>query len=147
MEAISAEHLIVCPQEGIDSMAKGGTVACLLPATSFYLGADFAPAKQFQQAGVPVAMATDSNPGSCPCLNIQLVINLGCLKYRFTPEEVLTAVTLNAAAAIGMADKVGTVEPGKQADLVLWDAPDLDYICYRMGSNLVRQVIKKGSPV
>ncbi len=145
--AISAEHLIVCPQEGIDSMAKGGTVACLLPATSFYLGADFAPAKQFQQAGVPVAMATDFNPGSCPCLNIQLVINLGCLKYRFTPEEVLTAVTLNAAAAIGMADKVGTVEPGKQADLVLWDAPDLDYICYRMGSNLVRQVIKKGSPV
>ncbi len=142
--AVSAEHHIVCRQSGIDSMARGGTVACLLPATSFYLGAAFAPARQLQQAGVPVAMATDFNPGSCPCLNMQLVINLGCLKYRFTPEEVLTAVTLNAAAAIGMADKVGTVEPGKQGDLVIWDAPDLDYICYRMGSNLVKQVVKRG---
>ena len=88
-----------------------------------------------------------STPGSCPCLNLQFVINLGCLKYKLTPEEVLTAVTLNAAAAIGLADKVGSVEPGKQGDLVIWKAPDLDYICYRMGSNLVRQVIKKGSPV
>lgn len=145
--AISAEHLIVCPPEGIASLAKGGVVACLLPATSFYLGAAFAPARDMVSAGVPVAMASDFNPGSCPCLNLQLVINLGCLKYRLTPEEVLTAVTLNAAAAIGLAGRVGSVEPGKQGDLVIWDAPDLDYICYRMGSNLVRTVIKKGRRV
>ena len=143
--AISAEHLIVCPPEGIASMAKGGTIACLLPATSFYLGSTFAPARDMVTAGVPVAMASDFNPGSCPCLNLQFVINLGCLKYKLTPEEVLTAVTLNAAAAIDMADKVGSVEPGKQGDLVVWDAPDLDYICYRMGSNLVKTVIKKGA--
>lgn len=142
--AISAEHLIVCPPEGIESMARGGVVACLLPATSFYLGAVFAPARDMINAGVPVAMASDFNPGSCPCLNLQFVINLGCLKYRLTPEEVLTAVTLNAASAIDLADKVGSVEPGKQGDLVVWDAPDLDYICYRMGSNLARTVIKKG---
>ena len=145
--AVSAEHLIVCPPEGIASMAKGGVIACLLPATSFNLGATFAPARDMVNAGVPVAMATDFNPGSCPCLNLQFVINLGCLKYKLTPEEVLTAVTLNGAAAIGMADKVGSVEAGKQADLVIWDAPDLDYICYRVGSNLADIVIKKGNIV
>ena len=99
------------------------------------------------KAGVPVAMATDFNPGSCPCLNMQFVINLGCLKYRLTPEEVLTAVTLNGAAAIDLAEKVGSVEPGKQGDLVIWDAPDLNYICYRFGSNLVKSVIKAGKVV
>lgn len=145
--AISAEHLIVCPPEGIESMAKGGVIACLLPATSFNLGAVFAPARDMVKAGVPVAMATDFNPGSCPCLNMQFVINLGCLKYRLTPEEVLTAVTLNGAAAIDLADKVGSVEPGKLGDLVIWDAPDLDYICYRVGSNLVKTVVKKGEIV
>ena len=142
--AISAEHLIVCPPEGIESMAKGGVIACLLPATSFNLGTVFAPARAMVSAGVPVAMATDFNPGSCPCLNMQFVINLGCLKYRLTPEEVLTAVTLNGAAAIDMADTVGSVEAGKLGDLVIWDAPDLDYICYRVGSNLARTVIKRG---
>ena len=142
--AISAEHLIVCPPEGIESMAKGGVIACLLPATSFNLGSTFAPARDMVKAGVPVAMATDFNPGSCPCLNLQFVINLGCLKYKLTPEEVLTAVTLNGAAAIDMADKVGSVEVGKQGDLVIWDAPDLDYICYRVGSNLADTVIKRG---
>ena len=145
--AISAEHLIVCPPDGIESLAKGGVIACLLPATSFNLGATFAPARDMVNAGVPVAMATDFNPGSCPCLNLQFVINLGCLKYRLTPEEVLTAVTLNAAAAIDMADKVGSVEAGKKGDLVIWDAPDLDYICYRLGSNLVKTVIKSGKVV
>ena len=145
--AISAEHLIVCPPEGIDALANGGVIACLLPATSFNLGAVFAPARDMVKAGVPVAMATDFNPGSCPCLNMQFVINLGCLKYKLTPEEVLTAVTLNGAAAIGMADRVGSVETGKQGDLVIWDAPDLDYICYRVGSNLAGTVIKKGAVV
>ena len=142
--AISAEHLIVCPPEGIASMAKGGVIACLLPATSFCLGSTYAPAREMVSAGVPVAMASDFNPGSCPCLNLQFVINLGGLRYRLTPEEVLTAVTLNAAAAIDMADRVGSVEAGKQGDLVIWDAPDLDYICYRFGSNLVQTVIKNG---
>ena len=145
--AISAEHLIVCPKEGIESMARGGVIACLLPATSFNLGAVFAPAREMVNAGVPVAMATDFNPGSCPCLNMQFVINLGCLKYRLTPEEVLTAVTLNGAAAIGRAESVGTLEKGKLGDLVIWDAPDLDYICYRFGSNLAKTVVKRGEIV
>ena len=145
--AISAEHLIVCPPAGIAAMAEAGTVACCLPATSFYLGSTFAPVRDMVNAGVPVAMASDFNPGSCPSLNLQFVMNLGCLKYKLTPEEVLTAVTLNAAAAIDMADRIGSIEPGKQGDLVVWDAPDLDYICYRMGSNLAKTVVKKGEIV
>ena len=143
--AVSAEHLIVCDQKGIEALAKGGTVACLLPATSFYLGAKYAKAREMIRAGVPVAMASDFNPGSCPCLNMQFVMNLGCLRYKMTPEEVLTAVTLNAAAAIGRAAVTGTAEPGKYADLVIWDAKDLNYLMYRLGSNLARKVIKKGS--
>ena len=142
--AISAEHLIVCPPEGIAAMAKAGTVACCLPATSFYLGSTFAPVRDMIAAGVPVALASDFNPGSCPSLNLQFVMNLGCLRYKMTPEEVLTGVTLNAAAAIARAENIGSLEERKLADLVIWDAPDLDYICYRMGSNLAETVIKKG---
>ena len=145
--AVSAEHLIVCPPAGIAAMAKAGTVACLLPATSFYLGSTFAPARDMIDAGVPVAMASDFNPGSCPSLNLQFVMNLGCLRYRLTPEEVLTAVTLNGAAAIGRADRLGSLEPGKPGDLVIWNAEDLNYICYRMGSNLVDTVVKNGQKI
>lgn len=145
LKATSAEHLIVCKESGIKAMAEGGTVACTLPATSFYLGATFAPARDMIEAGVPVAVGSDFNPGSCPSLNLQFCMNLACLKYRLTPEEMLTAVTLNAAAAVCRADKIGSIEAGKQADLVIWKAPDLDYLAYRMGSNLAHKVIKKGS--
>lgn len=141
--AVSAEHLIVCPEEGMERMARSGVIACLLPCTSLYLGARFAPARWLVEKGVAIAIATDFNPGSCPCLNLQLAMSLGCLYYRLTPEEVLTAVTLNGAAAMGLAGRLGSVEPGKQCDLALWDAPDLNYLCYRMGSNLCASVIKK----
>lgn len=140
--AVSAEHLIVCPEEGMERMARSGVIACLLPCTSLYLGARFAPARRLVEKGVAIAIATDFNPGSCPCLNLQLAMSLGCLYYRLTPEEVLTAVTLNGAAAMGLAGRLGSVEPGKQCDLALWDAPDLNYLCYRMGSNLCTSVIK-----
>ena len=99
------------------------------------------------EKGIPVAMASDFNPGSCPSLNLQFVINLGCLKYKLTPEEVLTAVTINPACAIGLGEKVGTLEPGKQADLVIWNAPDFEMVCYRFGSNMTDRVIKKGALV
>lgn len=145
--AVSAEHLIVCPDEGIESMAKGKTIACLLPATSFYLGATFAPAKKMIEAGVPVAVASDFNPGSTPNLSLQLAMNIACYCYRMTPEEVLTAATLNAAAAIGQAERIGSVEVGKQADLLIWDADNLNFIFYRYGNNLVRTVIKNGKIV
>ncbi|MBR5489532.1 MAG: imidazolonepropionase [Firmicutes bacterium] len=144
MKAASAEHLIVINEEGMQSLAKGGTVAMLLPATSFYLGATFAPARRMVELGIPVAMASDFNPGSCPSLNLQFVMNLGYLKYRLTPEEILTVVTINPACAIGRGHLVGTLEEGKQADLVIWDAPNMEMLCYRFGSNLALQTIKKG---
>jgi len=144
IEATSAEHLIAIKESGMDAMAEGGTTAMCLPATSFYLGATYAPAKEMIEKGIPVAIASDFNPGSCPSLNLQLAMNLGCLKYRLLPEEVLTAVTINPACAINRGDLVGTIEPGKQADMVIWNAPDFEMVCYRFGSNLAEKVIKKG---
>lgn len=142
--AISAEHLIAATDSGIKSLADGGVIAALLPATSFYLGKTFAPARQMIESGVPVAVASDFNPGSTPNLSLQLAMNIACFRYRMTPEEVLTAVTLNAAAAIGRADSIGTIEKGKQADIIIWDSPNLDRIFYRYGANQVKTVIKKG---
>lgn len=145
--AMSAEHLISINEEGLESMAKGGTTAMCLPATSFYLGANFAPARKMIEMGIPVATASDFNPGSCPSLNLQFVMNLACIKYKLLPEEVLTAVTINPACAINRGDKVGTLEKGKQGDLVIWDAPDMEMLCYRFCSNLAKKVIKKGKIV
>lgn len=142
--AASSEHLISINQEGLDAMAEGGVTAMCLPATSFYLEAGFAPARKMVEMGIPVACATDFNPGSCPSLNLQFVMNLACLKYKLLPEEVLTAVTINPACAIGMGDKVGTLEEGKQADIVIWNAPDVEMLCYRFCSNQAETVIKKG---
>jgi imidazolonepropionase len=147
LKAISAEHLICTTDEGIQAMAEGGTSAVLLPVTSFYLDKTFARARDMINAGVPAVIATDFNPGSSPNLSMQMAMNIGCYKYRMTPEEVLTAATLNAAAAINRAESIGSIEAGKQADIVLWDAPNLDYIFYRFGSNLVKHVIKKGKLV
>lgn len=144
MEAVSAEHLIAAGEEGMDAMAAGGTSAMLLPATSFYLGKTYAPARTMIEKGIPVCIASDFNPGSCPSLNLQLAINLGYLRYKMTPEEILTAVTINPACAIGRGDTAGTLEEGKQADIVIWDAPDMEMLCYRFGSNMVKTVIKKG---
>ncbi|MBQ1520513.1 MAG: imidazolonepropionase [Clostridia bacterium] len=147
MGAVSAEHLIAIDKAGIESMARGGTIACLLPGTSLYLGKEFAPARDMIAASVPVAVCTDFNPGSCPSNDLQLCMNLAYLKYRMTPEEVLAAVTINAACAVGRGETLGTVEPGKQADLVIWDAEDLDYLVYRMGTNKAEKVIRKGNIV
>lgn len=144
LRAISAEHLIATGEHGMAALAAGGVIAALLPQTSFYLNKPFAQARRMIELGIPVAIASDFNPGSSPSLNLQLAANLGYLKYRMQPSEVLTAVTLNAACAIGLGDRIGTIEAGKQADIVLWDAPDMEMLCYRFGSNLAHTVIKKG---
>ena len=144
LRAVSAEHLIATDAAGIQAMAAGGVIADLLPATSFYLGKTYAPAREMITQEIPVAVASDFNPGSCPGLNLQLAMNLAYLRYRMTPEEILTAVTLNAACSLHRGGLIGTVEPGKQADLIVWDCEDLQTIVYRFGSNLVKTVIKKG---
>jgi len=142
--AVSAEHLIAATDGGISALARGGVIACLLPATSFYLGKPYARARDMLAQGVPLCIATDFNPGSCPSFNLQLAMNLACWHYRLLPAEVLTGVTLNAAAAIGLQKEIGTLQAGKRADIILWDADNLDYILYRFGENLVKKVIKDG---
>ncbi|MFZ5945836.1 MAG: imidazolonepropionase [Bacillota bacterium] len=146
-KAISADHLIQATDAGLDEMAKEGTIAVLLPGTSFYLNENFARARTMIDKGIPVAVASDFNPGSSPNESLQLPMNIACLKYKLLPEEVLTAVTLNAAAAINRASTIGSIEIGKKADIVIWDALDLDYIFYHYGTNLVKKVIKNGKLV
>ncbi len=142
--AVTAEHLIAATDGGIDALARGGVIACLLPATSLYLGKPYARAREMVRRGVPVCVATDFNPGSCPGSSLQLAMNLACWYCRLLPAEVLTAVTLNAAAAIGREKEIGTLERGKRADLVLWNCDNLDHLFYRFGENLAGTVIKEG---
>ena len=145
--AVSAEHLIATGECGMEALARGGVIAALLPCTSLYLNKSFARARDMIAHGIPVAVATDFNPGSCPSLNIGLCMTMAYLKYRMTPEEILSAVTINAACAVNRADTLGTIEPGKKADIVIWNAEDMEMLCYRMGSNLAGTVIKNGAIV
>lgn len=145
--AVSAEHLIATGERGMEALARGGVTAVLLPCTSLYLNKSFARARDMIAHGIPVAVATDFNPGSCPSLNIGLCMTMAYLKYRMTPEEILSAVTINAACAVNRAQSIGTIEPGKQADMVIWNAEDMEMLCYRMGSNLAGTVIKNGAIV
>lgn len=145
--AVSAEHLIATGERGMEALARGGVIAALLPCTSLYLNKSFARARDMIAHGIPVAVATDFNPGSCPSLNIGLCMTMAYLKYRMTPEEILSAVTINAACAVNRGGSSGTIEPGKQADMVIWNAEDMEMLCYRMGSNLAGTVIKNGAIV
>ena len=144
MGAVSAEHLLASSDEGLDKMAESGVIAVLLPSTGFYLDKGYARARDMIKKGIPVALASDFNPGSSPSYNMQLVLNLACLKLKLTPQEALTAATLNSAAAIGLSERKGTIEVGKDADIVIWDAPDLNFLFYRFGNNQVGESIKMG---
>lgn len=145
---ISAEHLIAASDEGLEAMRQAGVVAVCLPATSFNLRlTHHARARTMIEMGLAVALSTDYNPGSSPTEALQLVMTLGCLNLGMTPEEVLTAVTINAAHAIGRADTVGSLEAGKQADLVIFKAANLAYLPYHFGINHVHTVFKRGNVV
>jgi len=142
--ATSAEHLIASNELDMDALASSGVIAVLLPTTSFYLGKDYADAAKMVEKRVPIAIGSDFNPGSSPNFNLQLSMTIACLKYRLSPAQVLTAATLNAACAINRGATKGSIEEGKDADLVIWDCPDLDYLFYRFGNNQAHVVIKNG---
>lgn len=145
---VTADHLIAASDIGIEEMAKKGVIANLLPGTSFNLQTGkFAPARKMVDIGVPIALSTDYNPGSCPTENLQLIMSFGSLIMKLTPEEVITGVTINGAAALGLEKEVGSLEIGKQGDIVIFDAPNLEYILYHFGVNHVDTVIKKGKIV
>lgn len=145
--AISAEHLLKASDAGIEAMAEAGVIACLLPATALYLREEAARGRYMIDHGVAVAISTDCNPGSSPTTSMPLVMNLACISMHLTPAEALTAATYNAACAVGLQDKIGSLEVGKQADVVIWDAPSYQAIQYFFGVNHVAQVIKKGQKV
>ena len=145
--AVSADHLLCISDAGIDALAASGTVATLLPGTAFFLGVEYAPARRLIERGVRVALASDCNPGTCPTENLPLVGTMACTQMGMLPAEALAALTINAAAAVGRADRIGSLEVGKQADLVILDVPDYRQLFYHFGVSHVWRVIKRGRVV
>ncbi|QOY37887.1 imidazolonepropionase [Anaerobacillus isosaccharinicus] len=148
LEARSADHLVGASDEGIRKLAETGTIAVLLPGTTFYLGkSTFARAREMIEQGVTVSLATDFNPGSSPTENLQLIMSIAALYLKMSPEEIWNAVTINAAYAIGRGQEAGQLDLGRKADVVIWDAPNYLYIPYHYGVNHVNTVIKNGKVV
>lgn len=146
--AVSAEHLMAATDEGIKKMAQAGVIGNLLPGTTFSLMADtYAPAKKMMDAGMAITLSTDSNPGSCPTANMQFMMQLGCFKLRMTPIEVFNAVTINAAYSVDRAKEIGSFDVGKNADITIFDAPNIDYPLYFFATNLTKDVYKNGQLV
>ena len=145
--AVSSEHLMAVSDEGIKSLKENGVIADILPATSFNLGKAYAPVRKMINEGVNVAVSTDYNPGSCPCENMQLVMQICSSQLRMTPAEIFKAVTLNGARAVKREDNIGSLEKGKKADFVIFDTDNLNYIFYNFGINHVKDVFKEGMQV
>ena len=144
--AVSADHLVVTSQADMAALGQSDTVAVSLPCTPFGLAeGHYTPASDFLDAGCILAIATDMNPGTAWCENMQFAIALACRYLRLTPAQAIAAATINAAAAIGKADQIGSLEPGKQADLLILDVNDYRHLGYRFGGNLAHTVIKKGT--
>jgi imidazolonepropionase len=148
--ATSADHLAAISPDGIEALGRAAdagtpTVATLLPATTLYLMADhYVPARALIERGVPVALGTDFNPGTSPTPNLQLVLSLACLQLKLTPTEALVAATANSAQAVGLGATHGTLEVGRQADVVAWRVPSVDQLPTWLGADLVRSVVKRG---
>lgn len=146
--AVSCDHLDVTIAADRARLAQSNAIAVLLPAVNFHLGSThFADARAMIDAGCAVALATDHNPGSAPCLSPAIVMTIACRYQKLTPAEALNACTINAAHALAMGDRVGSLEAGKQADVLIVDAPDYRHLAYQFGVNLVEMVIKRGDVV
>ncbi len=146
--ALSADHLEYVSEEGVAAMATAGVVAVLLPGAFYFLRESRRPPiNLFRKHRVPMAVATDSNPGSSPVCSLLLMLNMACTLFALTPEEALMGVTHNAARALGMSDSIGTLEVGKKADFVIWDIDHPAELAYRFGFNPCHQVIKDGLTV
>jgi len=145
--AVSADHLLHASDDGIRAMARVGVVATLLPATAFSLREPYARGRFMIDAGCAVALATDFNPGSCFCESIPLIAALAALYMNLTPAEIVTALTLNGAAALGRADRIGSLDPGKQGDVIILEHASHRFIPYHIGVSSVEKVIKNGNLV
>lgn len=147
LSCVSADHLLMISDQGIRDLADSSTVATLLPCTAFCLAKPYAPARKLIDAGCAVALASDYNPGSCFTNSIPLLFALAVIHMHMTLPEALCAMTLNGAAAIGRADTIGSIEPGKKADLVVLGPPDYEFLIYNTAKNQVHEVIKNGRSV
>ncbi len=148
LRAVSADHLEHVRDRDMADLAGAGTVAVLLPGAAFTLMESVqAPARRLIGAGVPVALASDFNPGTCPVLSMPLILGLACLRRLLTPAEALVAATINAAYAVGLGDEVGSLEPGKLADAAILNASSHLHLFYWFGRNLVQTVVKDGKVV
>jgi len=147
LKAVSADHLDRAVEEDLALLKEAGGVATLLPAANYFLGEPYPQARRIIDAGVPVALATDFNPGTAPCWNMQMVLSLAATQMRMAPEETLSAATINGAYALGLGKTHGSLEAGKQADIIILDVEDCREIPYYFGGNLVVLVMKKGSVV
>jgi imidazolonepropionase len=142
--AVSADHLETIDDAGIAAMKAAGTTAVLLPGCSFFLGVEQAPARRIIEADLPVAIATDYNPGSSMIESLPLVMSIACTQARMTPTEAVVAATANAAAALNRQDRLGAIEVGMQADLLVLDVPTHKRWLYEPGRNCTRAVFKRG---
>jgi imidazolonepropionase len=146
--AVSADHLVGASDEGINQLGSSSTIAVLLPGTTFYLGKNnTARARKMIECGAAVSLATDFNPGSSPTENLQFIMTLAVLHLKMTPEEIWNAVTVNAAYAINRGDSAGQIAIGRDADVIIWDAPNYMYLPYHYGVNHMNTVLKKGEIV
>jgi imidazolonepropionase len=143
--AVSADHLERVDDASIAALRDAGVVATLLPGVSFFLNHGYAPARSLIDAGVPVAIASDFNPGSCMSFSMPLMMTIACTQMRMSPEEALCAATLNGAAALGLSPACGSIEVGKNADLVVAEVPDYTHLAYHFGSNHIVKTIKSGT--
>jgi len=143
--AASADHLERVDDAGIAAMRDAGVVATLLPGVSFFLNHGYAPARALIDAGVPVAIASDFNPGSCMSFSMPLMMTIACTQMRMSPEEALCAATLNGAAALRLSATCGSIEVGKNADLLVADVPDYTHLAYHFGMNHLVKTIKNGT--
>jgi imidazolonepropionase len=145
--ATSVDHLMAISSKDIQALSHSNTIANILPGTSFYLNKAYANARAMIDQGCALSLSSDYNPGSCPTENFQLICQLAANHLKMSPEEILNAVTVNASYHLGLSDKIGTLEKGKDADIILLDIPNLAYMFYHFGINHVTDVIKKGKVV
>ena len=143
--ALSVEHLEFVSEEGIKGLVEKNIPAVLLPGTSYYCNLPYAPARKILQKGCSVAIASDFNPGSCVCDNLFIIMNMAATQMKMQPYEIIAATTYNAAKALGLEGRLGSIEIGKQADIVLFEIPQYSYLIYHFGRNFARKIIKNGN--